>query len=252
MKQMMEGVVLRGTGKKAILNGYSSAGKTGTAQKVDAVTGAYSHRRHVASFTGFAPINNPAVSVLVILDAPVGPQDGGMVAAPVFSRITQQVLSYLNVPHDTDFQDQRRLTLRAQAKSNEMVEGASDRVLAADESAATPALQPETTQREDHVVPVAYKPDTAPVNAAPVNTAPPSATTASIPPAQTRGTVVLDVAGGVVVPNFIGKSLRTALEEAQKEGIELDISGSGRAQSQSPPPGAKVPHGGHVAIQFGR
>src|SRR5205807_9718309 len=120
-------------------------------------------------------------------------------------------------------------------------------VLAADESAATPALQPETTQRADHVVPVAYKPDTAPVNAAP-----PSATTASTPPAQTRGTVVLDVAGGVVVPNFIGKSLRTALEEAQKEGIELDISGSGRAQSQSPPPGAKVPHGGHVAIQFGR
>src|SRR5947199_10358950 len=118
MKQMMEGVVLRGTGKKAILNGYSSAGKTGTAQKVDAVTGAYSHRRHVASFTGFAPINNPAVSVLVILDAPVGPQDGGMVAAPVFSRITQQVLRYLNVPHDTDFQDQGRLTHAARAKSS--------------------------------------------------------------------------------------------------------------------------------------
>src|SRR5437016_2651225 len=93
MKQMMEGVVLSGTGKKAILNGYSSAGKTGTSQKVDPITGAYSHKKHVASFTGFAPVNNPAVSVLVILDTPVGPQDGGMVAAPVFSRITQQVLS---------------------------------------------------------------------------------------------------------------------------------------------------------------
>lgn len=252
MKQMMEGVVLRGTGKKAILNGYSSAGKTGTAQKVDPVTGAYSHRRHVASFTGFAPINNPAVSVLVILDAPVGPQDGGMVAAPVFSRITQQVLSYLNVPHDTDFQDQRRLMLRAQAKSDEMMEGASDRVLAADETVAASTPPPEATQREDHVVPVAYKPNTAPANSAPANAAPTPPAMPFTPPTPTRGTVVLDVAGGVVVPNFIGKSLRAALEEAQKEGIELEVSGSGRAQSQSPPPGAKVPHGGHVAVQFGR
>ncbi len=59
MKQMMQGVVLHGTGKKAILEGYSSAGKTGTAQKVDPATHAYSHTKYVASFAGFAPINDP-------------------------------------------------------------------------------------------------------------------------------------------------------------------------------------------------
>src|SRR5262245_40885447 len=89
MKHMLEGVVLRGTGTRAILDGYSSAGKTGTAQKTDPVTGRYSKSHYVASFTGFAPVNDPAVSVLVVLDSPVGPHEGGLVAAPVFSRVMQ-------------------------------------------------------------------------------------------------------------------------------------------------------------------
>jgi cell division protein FtsI (penicillin-binding protein 3) len=248
MKQMMEGVVLSGTGKKAILNGYSSAGKTGTAQKVDSITGTYSHRKHIASFAGFAPVNNPAVTVLVILDTPVGPQDGGMVAAPVFSRITQQILSYLNVSHDIEFQDPRRLTLRAQVKSEEMAEGAPDRIVAEAEPVDAPAQPPDANRGQDKnpnakLVPAAYQPDPAPLPATPP---------APALPAQARGTVVLDVAGGVVVPNFIGKPLRTALEEAQTQGIELEVSGSGLAQFQSPPPGSKVPHGGHVSVKFGR
>src|SRR5438067_10145025 len=89
MKRMMEGVVLGGTGKKAILNGYSSAGKTGTAQKIDPATGRYSKSHYIASFSGFAPVNNPAVSVLVVLDSPVGLHEGGQVSAPVFSRVAQ-------------------------------------------------------------------------------------------------------------------------------------------------------------------
>ncbi len=114
MKHMMEGVVLRGTGKKAILDGYSSAGKTGTAQKIDA-SGRYSHSKHIASFAGFAPVNNPAVTVLVVLDSPAGgyPKDGGgETAAPVFARIAQQVLAYMNVPHDVELQDPKRMWLQ--------------------------------------------------------------------------------------------------------------------------------------------
>src|SRR6202142_3031257 len=59
MRQMMQGVVLHGTGKKAILEGYSAAGKTGTAQKVDPATHAYSRTKYVGSFAGFAPVNDP-------------------------------------------------------------------------------------------------------------------------------------------------------------------------------------------------
>src|SRR5437879_13527355 len=91
MKEMMQGVVLHGTGRKAVLDGYSAAGKTGTAQKVDPATGVYSRTKYVASFAGFAPINNPAITVAVILDSAAGPHQGGQIAAPVFQRVSQQV-----------------------------------------------------------------------------------------------------------------------------------------------------------------
>ena len=70
MRTMMQGIVVEGTGKPAQLNGYSSAGKTGTAQKVDPVTHTYSHTKLVASFAGFAPVSNPAISVAVVIDTP--------------------------------------------------------------------------------------------------------------------------------------------------------------------------------------
>src|SRR5438270_6845560 len=136
MKHMMEGVVLRGTGKRAILDGYTSAGKTGTAQKIDA-SGRYSHRQHIASFGGFAPVNNPAVTVLVVLDSPAGgyPKDGGgEAAAPVFARIAQQVLAYMNVPHDVELQDPKRMWLRAHTKEDEISEGAPDYIASAQEN----------------------------------------------------------------------------------------------------------------------
>ena len=80
----MEGVILKGTGKKARLDGWTAAGKTGTAQKIDPATGRYSAHNVIASFTGFAPINDPSVTILVWLDSPGGwPHDGGSVAAPV-------------------------------------------------------------------------------------------------------------------------------------------------------------------------
>src|SRR5213075_2743732 len=89
MKKMLEGVVLFGTGKRAILDGYTSAGKTGTAQKINPVTHTYDRVKHIASFTGLSPVNNPAITITVILDSPVGAHHGGDVAAPIFARIAQ-------------------------------------------------------------------------------------------------------------------------------------------------------------------
>ncbi|MGA7294091.1 MAG: penicillin-binding protein 2, partial [Terriglobales bacterium] len=100
MRQMLQGVVLHGTGRKAILEGYSSAGKTGTAQKVDPATGAYSKTKYVASFAGFAPINDPQIVVVAILDSAVGLHQGGQVSAPIFQRVMQETLEYLHVAHD--------------------------------------------------------------------------------------------------------------------------------------------------------
>jgi cell division protein FtsI (penicillin-binding protein 3) len=98
VRDAFEGVVVRGTGRKAALEGYRAAGKTGTAQKI--VNGQYSNTRYVASFIGFAPLPNPRVSVLVQIDEPRGSIYGGEVAAPIFSRIVQETLLQLRVPPD--------------------------------------------------------------------------------------------------------------------------------------------------------
>ena len=100
LKRMMQQVVLAGTGRKAQLDGWSAAGKTGTAQRTNPATGTYSRTDYVASFVGFAPVNEPAISMVVVLDSPRGHYHGGEVAAPVFRRIAEQVLSYLGVPRD--------------------------------------------------------------------------------------------------------------------------------------------------------
>lgn len=86
-----------GTALKARVPGFRVAGKTGTAQKVDAVTGGYSADKRVASFVGFAPAEAPRMVILVTIDEPVGHVYGGLVAAPVFARITAQALQYLKV-----------------------------------------------------------------------------------------------------------------------------------------------------------
>ncbi|HET9364115.1 MAG TPA: penicillin-binding transpeptidase domain-containing protein, partial [Candidatus Angelobacter sp.] len=263
MKRMMEGVVLQGTGKRAILDGYSSAGKTGTAQKIDA-TGHYSHHLHIASFAGFAPVNNPAVTVLVVLDSPAGgyPRDGGgEVAAPVFSRVAQQVLAYMNVPHDVELQDPKRMWLRAHAKEGDVSEGAPDYIAGEMGTADTPTPEPPSApalpaaeNAQVRPATIASKPEQQPAPqqhaSVPANaTVQPASFKTS---AQAEGTVVLDVSGGVLVPDFHGKSLRTALEEAESAGLELDVSGSGIGQTQSPIAGTRIPPGGHVTVQFGR
>jgi cell division protein FtsI (penicillin-binding protein 3) len=100
VREMMETVILEGTGKPAQLDGYTAAGKSGTAQKIDPATGRYSANQYVSSFVGFAPVNEPVVTILVVLDSPVGAHHGGEIGGPVFKRIAEQVLSYLDVPHD--------------------------------------------------------------------------------------------------------------------------------------------------------
>ena len=100
VRGMMETVVLSGTGKLAQLNGYTAAGKSGTAQQIDPATGRYSPNKYIASFVGFAPVNDPAMTILVVFDSPEGAHHGGEIGGPVFKRIAEQVLAYMDVEHD--------------------------------------------------------------------------------------------------------------------------------------------------------
>jgi cell division protein FtsI (penicillin-binding protein 3) len=95
---LLEGVVTDGTGGKAAIPGYRVAGKTGTAQKIDPRTGAYSSTQLVGSFVGFMPAEDPQLAMIVVIDEPHGEGWGGLVAAPVFRRVGEQALNYLGIP----------------------------------------------------------------------------------------------------------------------------------------------------------
>jgi cell division protein FtsI (penicillin-binding protein 3) len=271
MKQMMQKVVLEGTGKKAVLEGYSSAGKTGTAQKVDPATHAYSRTKYVASFAGFAPINNPAIVVAVILDSAVGLHQGGQVSAPVFQRVAQQVLEYLHTPHDVELPKSRQMMLASrQVKTQELSEGSPDHLGealdVAEASATAPTPVPGNTvanampeSNGGGVVPAALRQRERPsVSATESKQSPevpssPPATPVSPERSPSSGTIVLDVEqGGIVVPSFTGKSVRGAIELAQDSGLDLDAVGSGLAREQVPQAGMHVTTGSRVTVKFGR
>jgi len=261
MKKMLEGVVLFGTGKKSILEGYTSAGKTGTAQKADPTTGGYSKTKYVASFAGFAPAYDPAITIAVILDSPVGPHEGGQVAAPVFKAIAQQTLAYLNVPQDVTPDNPKRLLLRAAAKASDadVAEGSSEPVpenmeWAAETPAAAlpgaPVLKPSPSKPGPHLVEAkvtrietrhASAQDRAAVLVEPAGR-----------PTRTKGTAVVTLGDGVLVPSMLGKPVRAALEIAQESGIDIEIIGSGVAREQSPPAGTRIAAGARVAVRFSR
>ena len=98
LQRILAEVVNLGTGKLARPAGYTAAGKTGTAQKIDPSTGRYSSSDHVASFVGFVPADSPMFTILAVLDSPRGRYHGGDAAAPIFRRVAEQVLAYRNVP----------------------------------------------------------------------------------------------------------------------------------------------------------
>ena len=101
MLEMMESVVIDGTGTSAYVPGYRIAGKTGTAEKI--IDGRYAPGKYIGSFLALAPASNPRIAVLVIVDEPSGVYYGGSVAAPVAAKIIEETLSYLDIkPHFTE------------------------------------------------------------------------------------------------------------------------------------------------------
>jgi len=284
MRSMMQKVVLDPagtTGGRALLEGYSSAGKTGTAQKVDPATGAYSKTKYIGSFAGFAPVNNPQIVVAVILDSAVGLHQGGQVSAPVFHRISQQVLEYLHVPHDLPLAPQHRLLMAAaKTKEKDLEEGTPDHPGEPLETAELSGDSSESAGKENvaraptnanagsggnpvvgqgQVVQAAMHQSESMPNMPdpPVPVAQQKASEVIAAPAQsqmpTSGTVILNIEqGGIEVPSFVGKTVRGAVEAAQDIGLDLEAVGSGVARQQSPAAGTHVAAGARVTVQFGR
>ena len=220
LRRLMEGVVLNGTGPLARLDGWTAAGKTGSAQKIDPATGRYSPTQLIASFMGFAPISNPAVTILVSLDSPVGLHEGGQVAAPVFKRIAEQVLSYLDVPRDVPLNP--RLIQAAYKGQN------------AGEAATLEDFSPTDFSGQ---------PD-----------APPVASNQAEPELKSHApevTMAADEGGAISVPDFSGKTMREVTEMCLRLGLEPLVVGSNLAVEQHPEAGTQVRRGAKVTVQFG-
>ncbi len=213
VREMMEGVVLEGTGKPARLDGYTAAGKSGTAQKIDPATGRYSATQYNSSFVGFAPVNNPVISILVVLDSPVGAHHGGEVGGPVFKRIAEQVLAYRDVAHDvpapSDIETAKNL--RTAPRPDSKPDGERDTSRARFQAAVATNKQPS----------------------------------AALP------TVAFGDANAVVVPSLAGQTVRGVAEECSRLGLMPSLIGSGVALEQFPAAGAQVLRGSRVTVRFG-
>jgi cell division protein FtsI (penicillin-binding protein 3) len=265
MRKMMEGVVLYGTGKQAQLNGYSSGGKTGTAQKIDPATGLYSKTMHIASFAGIAPVNNPVIAVAVVIDSPKGDYYGTTVSAPVFAEVTQQVLEYLVVPHDIDLRRHRALSKAdLQVREDDAHEHTADisaLYSAANDLPSDDPLRgggPEALHTlPSQPVPVATSPaqsNIQPATAVPAN-APATASQPSAVPPQTASqptTVIVADGKKLRVPSLIGLPVRKVIEQAAAAGLEVEITGSGTVREQAPAPGAMVAPGTKIVVRCGR
>jgi cell division protein FtsI (penicillin-binding protein 3) len=223
LRLMMEGVILTGTGKLARLDGWTAAGKTGSAQKIDPATGRYSPTQLIASFVGFAPLNSPAVTILVSLDSPVGLHEGGQVAAPVFKRVAEQTLNYLRVSQDVPMREKLQRASRGRVLSGTL---------------------PDITD----FTPVEGASETATINAGPAaQIATPIAT-----PIAVMQTVALSDNHEIDTPNLIGKTVREVTEECLRLSLRPALIGSGVAVEQIPRSGTSIRQGSRVTVQFGR
>ena len=222
LRRLMEGVILKGTGKKARLDGWTAAGKTGTAQKIDPETGRYSPKNVIASFTGFAPINDPAVTVLVSFDSPAGwPHGGGDVAAPVFKRIAEQVLAYLDVPRDVPL-------------SPQLIQAAYKQDPTVDNSSLDDLSPVDFTERPE-----------------PQEDLPASESAKALEQKVSPVTMAVDEGGDIPVPDFTGQTMREVTEGCLRLGLNPVLVGSSLATQQVPAAGAKVHRGAKVTVQFG-
>jgi cell division protein FtsI (penicillin-binding protein 3) len=219
VRGMLEAVTVKGTAKRARPEGYTAAGKTGTAQKIDPQTRTYSKTKHIASFVGFAPVENPSVVIIVVIDEPVGAYHGGDTAAPVFREIADQILPYLDVTPDDETPPAGAPAPRAVAQ------------------APAPTDRPQEEEETEPVaLPVVVRRD------------------AAGPSGRGGGEVVHATSGGraLLMPDLRGRSVRDAARVCAQLGLEMEARGEGRAVSQSPSVGARVEMGQTVRIEFGR
>ncbi|HHY24040.1 MAG TPA: PASTA domain-containing protein [Clostridiaceae bacterium] len=230
LREILEGVVSEGTGRNAYVKGYRVAGKTGTSETRETKT----EGRYIASFSGFAPADNPVVNVLVILDHPTGySHTGGIIAAPVVGRLMEDILNYLGV--------ERRYT----EKDKEMIR----------EQVYVPEVRNKTLEEarntlrnyrlEYKVEGNGYNKDTIIVDQMPKPGA-------SIPE---KSVVILYTYKpqeyvNVKVPELYNKTVYEATKALNDKGLNIKIIGDGTVVKQEVDPGTEIYKGSVIEVEF--
>ncbi len=222
LRGMLEGVTLNGTAKKAQLDGYTAAGKTGTAQKIDPRTRTYSATKFVASFVGFAPVNNPAVVIIVVIDEPGGAYHGGDVAAPVFRQIAEGILPEMGVIPDTDFNEPQLVAqaVETPAQISQLRREEKRREIEMQQEQTREATMPSVAARDNRGGEIVYA-------------------------------VAMDNA--ILMPDLRGRSVRDVARACARLGMQVEARGEGgRVVEQNPQAGSELRPGQIVYVDFGR
>jgi cell division protein FtsI (penicillin-binding protein 3) len=251
MRQMMEGVVLHGTGKGlANLRGYTSGGKTGSAQIYDFKAKAYTHHYN-ASFVGFAPVANPQIVIAVTLIGTTGGTAGygGPVAAPVFRQVATSGLRMLDVPKDLP---------EIASHPSKPEKAHEDDLAIAGLGKAPPFEWQSDLSVSSSSARTAERVSSSAARSQAVSSVP-------LPPAQSASTTSVAEASpdrrpflsatkgfGPKVPDLRGLTLRAVLEESAATGLPVEVQGNGMARAQDPPPGDVLPPGTRIRVQFTR
>jgi cell division protein FtsI (penicillin-binding protein 3) len=232
VRMMMEEVTKKGgTAEVAAIPGFSVAGKTGTAQKIDPVSRAYSHELYTSSFVGFVPADAPEIVILVMIDEPKGAYYGGPVAGPAFRQIALAALAAREIfPDDPAARDAFLASYRPALPEPAAIASVTDAV----EGEGENEVQAPESVKETAVLEQALSPEALAMLDAPL-------ARRDEPQPETKPGRM---------PNFAGLKLDEVLNRSAEVHCDPVLTGSGRVVSQSPAPGAMLAPGSRCELKL--
>ena len=234
MMEMMESVVTNGTGTNAYVPGYKVAGKTGTAQKI--IDGKYAPGKYIGSFLAVAPATDPKVSVLVIVDEPVGVYYGGSVAAPVAGKLIEEILDYMEI--EPEFTEEEKEQFEYMVKVPDVrgkTIGEAGRILLENQLKYT--SESFNIKEDSKIIDQFPSPDME----------------------VSKGSIVdlyLDeefkLENKVILPNLIGRSKEDVMKILEGLGLKYYFIGEGTVIKQVPEPNSQVDKNSTIEVEFSK
>ena len=231
MLEMMEKVVSEGTGSKAYIPGFRVGGKTGTAQKI--IDGKYVPGKYIGSFVAVAPVDDPQVAILVVVDEPVGVYYGGTVAAPIAKTVLEETLNYLEItPVFTDKEKSQIVEKVIVPDIRNIKIGNAGKIL-------TDLGLKYTTEYLD------ITSESVVIDQFP------------LPKTEVQKGSIVDlyvnekIGEKIMMPYLIGKDREDVIKILDELNLNYELKGNGKVKEQKPVPGEEIPINTKIEVEFG-